>query len=32
MANTTIGIVEDVITINDEDEDNLDEHLDLAEK
>ena len=32
MANTTIGIVEDVIVIADEDEDNLDEHLDPADK
>jgi len=28
MANTTIGIVEDVVAIADKDEDNLDEHLD----
>lgn len=32
MANTTIGIVEDVVVISDEDEDNLDEHLDPADK
>jgi len=32
MANTTIGIVESVVAIADEDEDNLDEHLDPSDK